>query len=877
MINGFQLGSSMGSMGSTGSRDSSESGSGDSSPGAIFDSGSSSSSSSENDEQTPLQFGVHRPNSLSPCFGAWSTNYHIPRGASSFSNVGVPALYEQILDLRIRANQEQDEMHCSNSSELAKEIAVSNAAIPKTTPASLDTIKQTVDGIVMSIDEPAIWGEFQKAGTEMIINRNGRRMFPPIELFVSGLDSTALYNVYLKISPADAMRYKYVNNSWVSIGKSIDNNINSPFKYTNGSNLGSFLERTKISFATLKLSNNRERLNDCAVLQSMHRYQPVLEIEKLTQNGDTLMSRFIFPEVSFMAVTAYQNQNVKNLKIQYNPFARAFRSSASQSQCEVELACNENGVSQPVYSMTGKGIEMLSYDPVRVPVGNTRYPFPVQHPSEWKGMHGHVLSTAIPPSIHNKPSAHDMSLRSFLLLDMAKRMKKKHMKYVSSFASSGRSQIYNRPHSMESRNHLRAQKYIRARKGGSSNSSLGKYGASAAVNMHSMNEGFQLRSNTEPTMTSPTMTSPKDQLYGVREQPQPQQQQKQEHKKTSGSKLWKPWESCDSSSNSSSSIINEKEKVEHPRAQANIQVFDHNDSKTLDECRWPATSQSISLPQSDKLHTITRPSSENLQAVGSSSYENLPAVSLPSPEDLQAMSRPSPKKLHTISRLPPVRYHMMSKLPPKKFHMISRPSALQYHTIPKPPPEEHRAMNMLRSKEFCTINMLPMENFHTISRPLPSHTISRQSIVANEEKQKESMEIQEFEGNDEENIEMSEEINEVLDKDTSKIDVNTYQKRNIIPMMDDAFDQSVNDNEVKEINNKTLQIKTHVQTYDKERPHTIRAQKSSIMGNKPLVNIKYKQRADIDEEKEEDTIATSEDIIKNVMNSNMTIWNPLNN
>jgi T-box protein 20 len=43
---------------------------------------------------------------------------------------------------------------------------------------------------------------------------------------------------------------------------------------------------------------------------------------------------FIFPETSFIAVTAYQNQLITKLKIDSNPFAKGFRDSSRLSDLE---------------------------------------------------------------------------------------------------------------------------------------------------------------------------------------------------------------------------------------------------------------------------------------------------------------------------------------------------------------------------------------------------------------------------------------------------------------------------------------------------------------------------------------------------------------
>ena len=74
----------------------------------------------------------------------------------------------------------------------------------------------------------------------------------------------------------------------------------------------------------------------------MHKYQPRIHIVKKKdsspgdiQNLDAEEFRtFIFPETTFIAVTAYQNQLITKLKIDSNPFAKGFRDSSRLTDLE---------------------------------------------------------------------------------------------------------------------------------------------------------------------------------------------------------------------------------------------------------------------------------------------------------------------------------------------------------------------------------------------------------------------------------------------------------------------------------------------------------------------------------------------------------------
>ena len=66
------------------------------------------------------------------------------------------------------------------------------------------------------------------------------------------------------------------------------------------------------------------------VVNSMHKYQIKLNINAFNENQEQIERKeFLFKETTFIAVTAYQNDDVTQLKIDHNPFAKAFRDTCS--------------------------------------------------------------------------------------------------------------------------------------------------------------------------------------------------------------------------------------------------------------------------------------------------------------------------------------------------------------------------------------------------------------------------------------------------------------------------------------------------------------------------------------------------------------------
>ncbi|ELK36621.1 Brachyury protein, partial [Myotis davidii] len=59
------------------------------------------------------------------------------------------------------------------------------------------------------------------------------------------------------------------------------------------------------------------------MLNSLHKYEPRIHIVRVG-GPQRMITSHCFPETQFIAVTAYQNEEITALKIKYNPFAKAF-------------------------------------------------------------------------------------------------------------------------------------------------------------------------------------------------------------------------------------------------------------------------------------------------------------------------------------------------------------------------------------------------------------------------------------------------------------------------------------------------------------------------------------------------------------------------
>ncbi|XP_027728757.1 T-box transcription factor TBX21-like [Vombatus ursinus] len=183
----------------------------------------------------------------------------------------------------------------------------------------------------------SLWLKFYRQQTEMILNKPGRRMFPFPVYKIHGMNPVAHYQVFLEIVPVDEYHWRFQDGRWSQCEKT-ENNIpgNQLYIHPDSPNTGAHWMKKEIKFEKLKMTNNKEATNNenkMILLQSFHKYQPRLGIEEVrdgeheTITPSSFTHSFTFPETEFIAVTAYQNAKLSQLKIEYNPFARGFRES----------------------------------------------------------------------------------------------------------------------------------------------------------------------------------------------------------------------------------------------------------------------------------------------------------------------------------------------------------------------------------------------------------------------------------------------------------------------------------------------------------------------------------------------------------------------
>uniref|UniRef100_A0A2K5YRR6 T-box transcription factor TBX21 n=1 Tax=Mandrillus leucophaeus TaxID=9568 RepID=A0A2K5YRR6_MANLE len=198
----------------------------------------------------------------------------------------------------------------------------------------------------VALNNHLLWSKFNQHQTEMIITKQGRRMFPFLSFTVAGLEPTSHYRMFVDVVLVDQHHWRYQSGKWVQCGKAEGSMPgNRLYVHPDSPNTGAHWMRQEVSFGKLKLTNNKGASNNVTqmiVLQSLHKYQPRLHIVEVNDGEPEAACNasnthiFTFQETQFIAVTAYQNAEITQLKIDNNPFAKGFRENFESMYASVD-------------------------------------------------------------------------------------------------------------------------------------------------------------------------------------------------------------------------------------------------------------------------------------------------------------------------------------------------------------------------------------------------------------------------------------------------------------------------------------------------------------------------------------------------------------
>ncbi|NWZ24694.1 TBX5 factor, partial [Asarcornis scutulata] len=207
---------------------------------------------------------------------------------------------------------------------------------PPTSPQAAFT-QQGMEGIKVFLHERELWLKFHEVGTEMIITKAGRRMFPSYKVKVTGLNPKTKYILLMDIVPADDHRYKFADNKWSVTGKAEPAMPGRLYVHPDSPATGAHWMRQLVSFQKLKLTNNHldpfGHVSPPTVLWGREMRFPTGAGRQATHACSRGCPQGASPRVAPLRYQEGHSPNslswwgITQLKIENNPFAKGFRGS----------------------------------------------------------------------------------------------------------------------------------------------------------------------------------------------------------------------------------------------------------------------------------------------------------------------------------------------------------------------------------------------------------------------------------------------------------------------------------------------------------------------------------------------------------------------
>ncbi|NXR85617.1 TBX5 factor, partial [Hypocryptadius cinnamomeus] len=197
--------------------------------------------------------------------------------------------------------------------------------------------QQGMEGIKVFLHERELWLKFHEVGTEMIITKAGRRMFPSYKVKVTGLNPKTKYILLMDIVPADDHRYKFADNKWSVTGKAEPAMPGRLYVHPDSPATGAHWMRQLVSFQKLKLTNNH--LDPFGHVstgvgrghRAVQHPQGVANILgkglRVPAGGGCQQLHWSPPPSLLPLKTPQKYRGITQLKIENNPFAKGFRGS----------------------------------------------------------------------------------------------------------------------------------------------------------------------------------------------------------------------------------------------------------------------------------------------------------------------------------------------------------------------------------------------------------------------------------------------------------------------------------------------------------------------------------------------------------------------
>ncbi|NWH90739.1 TBX3 factor, partial [Aegithalos caudatus] len=187
---------------------------------------------------------------------------------------------------------------------------------------TLEPEEEVEDDPKVHLEAKELWEQFHKRGTEMVITKSGSSRF-----FVQQAKRKLMRD---QRAPNGPLLFR--NGRERVAGKADPEMPKRMYIHPDSPATGEQWMSKVVTFHKLKLTNNISDKHGFTILNSMHKYQPrfhIVRANDILKLPYSTFRTYVFPETEFIAVTAYQNDKITQLKIDNNPFAKGFRDTGN--------------------------------------------------------------------------------------------------------------------------------------------------------------------------------------------------------------------------------------------------------------------------------------------------------------------------------------------------------------------------------------------------------------------------------------------------------------------------------------------------------------------------------------------------------------------
>ncbi|CAL8263988.1 unnamed protein product [Arctogadus glacialis] len=123
-------------------------------------------------------------------------------------------------------------------------------------PPPVPTETAGKEQVKMELENASLWKQFSAVGTEMIITKKGRRMFPGLSVKLSGLNPALRYILLLDVVPLDSSRYRFQGDAWQTVGEAEARLPDRVFIHPDSPATGAHWLGRSVAFHRAKLTNH---------------------------------------------------------------------------------------------------------------------------------------------------------------------------------------------------------------------------------------------------------------------------------------------------------------------------------------------------------------------------------------------------------------------------------------------------------------------------------------------------------------------------------------------------------------------------------------------------------------------------------------------